>query len=57
LESLRVSTRLKISALWVSMLFVFLYVAGSVVEVALLMGILYYAWAWPRRSAAPEATE
>ena len=26
------------------------YVAGSAVEVALLVGIVYYAWSWPRRS-------
>lgn len=137
LEPLRVSTRLKISALWVSMLFVFLYVdlfslyrpdvradleagalggftvgqgfllgitayvvipslmvfgtlvlppqacrvaniglaalyaltiiagavdersqayyfVGSALEVALLVGVVYYAWCWPRASTASE---
>jgi hypothetical protein len=33
------------------------YVAGSVVEVALLVGIVSYAWCWPRTSATPEAQE
>jgi hypothetical protein len=28
------------------------YVAGSVVEVALLVGVVYYAWCWPRASTA-----
>ena len=31
------------------------YVVGSAVEVALLVGIVYYAWCWPR-SASPTAT-
>jgi hypothetical protein len=25
------------------------YILGSVIEVALLAGVVYYAWAWPRR--------
>jgi hypothetical protein len=30
------------------------YVVGSVLEVALLVGIVYYAWRWPRASIASE---
>jgi hypothetical protein len=31
------------------------YVLGSVVEIALLAGIVYYAWTWPTLSAAGRA--
>jgi Family of unknown function (DUF6326) len=28
------------------------YVLGSAIEVALLAGVVYYAWSWPKRSGA-----
>jgi anaerobic C4-dicarboxylate transporter len=27
------------------------YVLGSVIEVALLRGVVYYAWTWPRETS------
>ena len=32
------------------------YILGSVIEVALLAAIVYYAWAWPRESPPTSAT-
>ena len=31
------------------------YILGSAIEVALLTGIAYYAWTWPRTTATPAA--
>lgn len=28
------------------------YVVGSALEVALLVGVVYFAWCWPRASTA-----
>ena len=32
------------------------YILGSAVEVALLAGIIYYAWTWPKETALPPTT-
>ena len=48
-EPFHVNVRVKISALWTAMLFVFAYyILGSVIEVALLAAVVYYAATWPR---------
>ena len=66
-EPFNVNARMKISALWTSMLFVFAYaltiiasalgewtyyVFGSAIEIALLAGIVYDAWTWPKEAPA-----
>ena len=43
-EPFSVNVRIKISALWTSMLFVFAYIVGSALEVASLAAIVCYAW-------------
>jgi hypothetical protein len=42
-EPCNVNVRIKVSALWTSMLFVF---------AVLLAAVVYYAWTWPRRGAS-----
>jgi uncharacterized membrane protein YphA (DoxX/SURF4 family) len=31
------------------------YILGSAIEVALLAGVVYYAWTWPKESSPPSA--
>jgi hypothetical protein len=65
-EPCNVNVRIKVSALWTSMLFVFAaltivaaaigewnyFIFGSAIEVVLLAAVVYYAWTWPRRGAS-----
>jgi hypothetical protein len=50
LEDFKVNVKIKIAALWTSLMFCYIYEDYSIVEIIITSIIVWYAWKWPRKS-------